>query len=218
MKVIKTGDGSTTIYLEHLDEQYHSLHGAVNESNHVFINHGLQYVAESKQEISILEMGFGTGLNALLTLLNSEGLKVNYTSLEKFPIEEEVIAQLDFWGDDQKAKEDFGQLHQAKWNTTQQITSAFSLNKLHVGLEEFEPKHKFDLIYYDAFAPKVQPELWTVDIFRKCFDLLNENGILVTYCAQGQVKRNMKEVGFKVEALPGPPGKREMTRAIKLMG
>jgi tRNA U34 5-methylaminomethyl-2-thiouridine-forming methyltransferase MnmC len=214
MKVIITADGSSSIYVEELDEQYHSVHGAVNESMHVYIKYGLEFKTAKKKEISILEMGFGTGLNTLLTYLNNNSNNINYVSLEKFPVLENIVDKLNY-NEIEGASNIFNKLHELDWNKEHSLSESFTFTKVKTGLEEFESSKKFDVIYYDAFAPDVQPELWTEDIFRKCFELLNNNGCLVTYCAKGQVKRNLKSAGFTLEGLPGPKGKREMTRAIK---
>lgn len=211
----KTADGSATIFVPHWDEHYHSVHGALQESKHVFITHGLQPFAKS-QTLNILEMGFGTGLNALLTcVMQPDHQKITYTALEAYPVEEALWQGLQY-GNLLVANALFEQLHQSVWGTPTAITPNFTLLKLHSALENYVPKNAdFDVIYYDAFAPSAQPELWTTEVFQKLFEALKPGGILVTYCAKGQVKRNLKAAGFNIEALPGPPGKREMTRAKK---
>lgn len=214
-----TSDGSHTIYLPELDETYHSIHGAIQEAQHVFIKAGLKFVEGN--ELKILEIGFGTGLNALLTLLevtNTEK-KIEYTSLEAFPLSIEDVEQLNYvselkLSDTERAY--FNNLHNCAWEKLEAISPSFYLKKIEVKLWDYNSDEKFDLIYFDAFGPRVQPEMWGVDVFEKMFKCLNTNGVLVTYCAKGVVKRRLKEVGFKVESLPGPPGKREMTKAIKL--
>lgn len=210
-----TADGSQTIFVPHWDEHYHSVHGAVQESKHVFIANGLAHFATAPK-LEILEMGFGTGLNALLTcLMQPDHQKITYTALEAFPVEDSLWQALQY-GQLLAANALFTQLHQSVWEIPAAITPHFQLLKLHTSIENFIPKYsRFDLIYYDAFAPSAQPELWTETVFHKLFEALKPGGILVTYCAKGQVKRNLKSVGFVVEALPGPPGKREMTRASK---
>lgn len=214
-----TADGSHTLYVPHLDETYHSKHGAIQEALHVFIGAGFNYF--KKPQLKILEVGFGTGLNAFLTLLESEKIDVitNYTGIEAFPLDNNVVQQLNYTDKlslKDKEIELFGQLHKVEWESYQQITKNFTLNKLKVELGEFNSIEKFDIVYFDAFGPQVQPEMWTLSIFEAIYNLLSQDGILVTYCAKGSVKRALKEVGFKVESLPGPPGKREMTRAVKL--
>lgn len=208
-----TSDGSKTLYMENWDECYHSVHGALNESMHVFIKNGLNEV--EADSLHILEFGFGTGLNALLTLSERGGRSIQYTALEKYPLSEEEWNAVAY-GRTSEERVAFASIHQADWNAPVEIESGFVLKKVETGFEEveFEP-NSVDLIYYDAFAPSAQPELWTTELFTKCFQTLKPGGFLVTYCAKGQVKRNMKEVGFEVMALPGPPMKREMTKATK---
>lgn len=216
-KIVTTADGSSSIYLPDFDEHYHSHHGAMQESKHVFMKMGWNVVAEKKPHIDLLEVGFGTGLNAWLVYdevrKNNRGNSVHYTSLELYPVTAEQAAQLNFVG--QSHQSEFMRLHEARWNTSVPINNNFTLEKLEVSLQEFQSAHNYDLIFYDAFAPRVQPELWTEEIFLKLFSLLNPGGILVTYCAKGEVRRNMIAAGFSVEKLPGPPGKREMLRAVK---
>ncbi len=212
-----TEDGSHTLYLEGLDETYHSKHGAIQEAMHVFIAAGLNHKTAAK--LNILEIGFGTGLNAFLTLKESNNRAISYTSLEAFPLKEEIIAQLNYAKElDLIAadKELFEKMHEVEWGEYQEITTQFHLNKIEVELANYSASEKFDLIYFDAFGPRVQPEMWEKEIFEKMYDVLCDNGVLVTYCAKGSVKRTLKEVGFEIESLPGPPGKREMTRAKKI--
>lgn len=213
-----TADGSHTLYVEGLDETYHSKHGAIQEAEHVFISAGLDYFTELN--LNVLEVGFGTGLNTFLTLLSAQkkNIKVNYTGIEAYPLSDEIIQQLNYTDELNSTKEEqelFQKLHEVEWESVQKITPYFNLIKWEVDLTEFKAEQQFDLIYFDAFGPRVQPEMWTKEIFEKMYTALNPNGILVTYCAKGSVKRTLKEVGFEIEALPGPPGKREMTRAVK---
>ncbi len=215
-QVIRTKDNSTTIFLEELDEHYHSTNGAVQEALHVFIRHGLKAV--NKGTVKILEVGFGTGLNAFLTALSvlEDRVSVAYTGLEAFPLEPEVLAQMDFGPLWQQHRELYEKIHVAEWEKPVVIHKQFTLEKRHCRVQDFKPEPgSLDLIYFDAFGPRVQPEMWETPVFRVCYDALSENGVLVTYCAQGQMKRNLKEAGFRIEALPGPPGKREMTRAFR---
>lgn len=217
LEVIKTSDGSQTLYLKDKDETYHSRHGAIQESRHVFIEAGLKPLIESgKKEISILEAGFGTGLNALLTFIEAEKSRttINYTSLEAFPVSADIVSQLDY-GNALNSEHVFRKMHSLTWNENHSISEFFSLKKIEGKLEDFNAEEKFDLIYFDAFSPRVQPELWTEEIFKKMYALAAPGAILVTYCSKGDVRRAMIAAGFTVEKLPGPPGKREMLRAGK---
>lgn len=215
IKIYLTEDGSSSIYNETLAEGYHSRHGAILESRHVFIETGLKFVLQKKDSpISILEMGFGTGLNALLTVLESGLHPVNYTSLELYPLSEEIVLELNY-GQNLGNEALFSLLHAAEWEENQVITPLFTIEKRHISLLDFQTEKKFDLVYFDAFAPEIQPELWTEAVFQKLYDSMNEGGVLVTYCAKGIVRRAMKSAGFQVERLPGPPPKREMLRGVK---
>jgi tRNA U34 5-methylaminomethyl-2-thiouridine-forming methyltransferase MnmC len=212
----QTKDLSPTLYSEEFQQTYHSIHGAISESNHVFIQNGLCELLKTKREISILEMGYGTGLNAALTwqyALKNE-LQVSFYSIEKFPVDAELYHQ--FITQDKQLNLMLCQLNQSEWNSNHSFGN-FQFMKNQMDLESLNLEMKFDLIYYDAFSPNAQPELWTETIFKKMYDSLNPNGMLVTYCAKGQVKRNLKAAGFHVESPPGPVGKREMTRARKLI-
>lgn len=216
-RIITTGDGSKTIQIEDWDEQYHSKHGAVQEAYHVFIGHGLRLF--QNRSISILEIGFGTGLNALITLLEGprQRLVIDYHGVEAFPVSMEEVGQLDYCTQlGAENKEDiFLKMHSAPWEESISLTSGFSLLKQKKDFKEIAQRNLFDLIYFDAFGARVQPELWTEDIFLKMYHALKKGGVLVTYAAKGSVRRAMQSVGFTVERLPGPPGKREMLRAIK---
>ena len=220
-KIITTADGSKTIHLPDWDEQYHSKHGAVQEALHVFIESGLHHYHNnnSSQEISILEIGFGTGLNAYLTLIESEklDLRINYVGIEAHPVSEQEIKLLNYPKIIQDKAQDylFDNLHSVNWETKHQITKRFVISKRKQFFEDIDDLKKYDLIYFDAFGARVQPELWTEIIFKKMFVAIKPNGILVTYSAKGSVRRALQSVGFEVERLPGPPGKREMLRATK---
>ncbi len=219
-KIIKTGDGSATIHIPEWNEQYHSKHGALQEAMHVFIKMGLDFtIAEfDKSELSILEIGFGTGLNALLTAFYGSTVKIDYTGVEAYPVKPEELEVLDYASvlpDFDTAEAVFNKMHQIDWEKSAAITSNFSLKKQEKTFQEIEDQDTFDLIYFDAFGARVQPELWTEDIFLKMYNSLKINGVLVTYAAKGSVRRAMQTVGFTVERLPGPPGKREMLRAVK---
>ncbi len=218
IEIITTSDGSHSLLNTALNETYHSKHGALQESVHVFIKEGLDYFLQGKSQknISILEIGFGTGLNALLTLQRALELPNNiyYTSLETFPVPEEIWSRLNYI-DSVGLKEKFNQLHEAAWNEEVSITSNFNLRKLKTSLQQINFFSEFDLIYFDAFAPNKQPEMWEIEVLQKVVDAMRTNGVFVTYCAKGQLKRDLKSLGLEVETLPGPPGKKEMVRAVK---
>lgn len=219
---ILTKDGSHTILIPELNVTYHSQHGAIRESEHVFIEKGLiEYITRSKaQVLNVFEMGFGTGLNALLTLLyaSRESLKVNYTAIDLYPLEPGQTTLLNYCslltGDHLLST--FEKLHESEWGSNTEITIDFKLLKLRESLQTVSINESQDLIYFDAFAPFAQPELWTKNIFDKMYSLLSPGGILVTYCSKGDVRRAMQAAGFLIEKLPGPPGKREMVRASKV--
>ena len=219
IQLIKTEDGSHTLYVPELDEHYHSIHGAVQESMHIFINACYRCLNNSFEKINILEIGFGTGLNALLTFMESEknNQKVNYTAIEAFPLEEEIYENINYpeLFQDKNINTVFFKMHRVGWNRFENISENFKLNKVHQKIEDvILPKNEYDIVYFDAFAPDVQPNLWTEDIFNKIAYSMKINGILSTYSAKGKVKRALKASGFVVENIPGPPGKREITRAI----
>ncbi len=222
LQVIKTSDNSTTIYVPEMDETYHSTNGAVQESRHVFIKNGFRYwISENQSDtVNILEIGFGTGLNALLTLIEAEKFKINinYTSLEPNPLPDEILSQLNYveiLGDSKYAKM-YESIHQAGWDKFVEITPKFRLNKKMINLQDYQPAgEKNHIIYFDAFAPGKQPELWTTEMISKTVSQLSKRGVWVTYSAKGQLKRDLKSLCLTVESLPGPPGKKEMIRAIK---
>lgn len=220
-EIINTGDGSTTIHLPEWNEQYHSIHGALQEARHVFIEMGLKKAMEFQaEEISILEIGFGTGLNCLVTWQEAlnKPFKINYTGVEAFPVEADEVRKLNFSAEIKEtgAQEIFDLMHNLPWELTQQLAPDFFLRKQQKFFEDIDEVSKYDLVYFDAFGARVQPELWTAAIFTKMFNALKPGGILVTYAAKGSVRRAMLEVGFTVERLQGPPGKREMLRATKI--
>ncbi len=221
-KIIITNDGSSSLELLDAKEHYHSIFGAIQEAQFVYILNGLKHVLSEKiyNNLSVFEMGFGTGLNAFLTYLYAKNNKVNidYFGIEAYSLKADEVAQLNYVNQ-LKAQDDirvFADFHRLKPNKKKQFNTNFSLT-LYMGLlENFESDTKHNLIYFDAFGPDIQPELWTEIIFKKMFDSLLPQGVLVTYSAKGQVRRNMQKVGFVIERLPGPPGKREMLRATKL--
>lgn len=216
-EIIITSDGSTTIQLPEWNEQYHSIHGAIQEAYHVFIKNGLEFI--SKTEISVLEMGFGTGLNAFITFLeaNKNQQKIKYTGIEAYPVKEDEVSKLNYISElkAEDFKSIFQKIHQVNWEEKHQISTNFELLKRKQFFKDFEDELQYDLIYFDAFGARVQPELWTEQMFDKMFKALRDQGVLVTYSAKGSVRRAMQAVGFTVERLPGPPGKREMLRATK---
>lgn len=218
-KLLPTKDGSHTLLLPDLDITYHSRHGAVAESMHVFINAGLHYAWQKGfQNVRILEMGFGTGLNALLTLAETQkGFQnVYYTALELYPLTVKEAEALNYVELLPAHERDFKMLHECNWGEYVKITERFTLRKERSDLLQYESAQLFDVIYYDAFAPSAQPELWTESVFKKLYNLLQAAGILVTYCAKGDVRRALLAAGFSVAKLQGPPGKREMLRAEKV--
>ena len=216
--IIQTDDGSSSIYLPDLDEHYHSKHGAINEAYHVFIKNGLD-LFDSGSKIEILEIGLGTGLNCFITFLESQkrNLQIDYEGVEAFPLKAEEISQLNYVEELIAAdhKNIFNKIHKIEWDKQIEINPNFILKKRKQFFKEINDENIFNLIYFDAFGAKVQPELWTEDIFKKMYDALKNKGILVTYSAKGSVRRAMQSVGFEVERLPGPPGKREMLRGRK---
>ena len=216
-KIQNTNDESHTILNSETNETYHSMHGAISESSHVFINNGL--LSFKKKHIDILEIGFGTGLNAFLSLIesNKRSIKLNYRAIDPNIIEIGVIEKLNYHTFFNLKKNEFLKIHTTKWNKTVKICNNFNLTKHHNKIEDFKLLFKFDLIYFDAFSPRKQPELWKESIFSLLYEQLNSKGILVSYCAKGSIKRLLKKVGFKVITLKGPPGKREMIKAIKLV-
>lgn len=218
-EIITTKDGSKTIYIPAWNEQYHSTHGAIQEAQHVFLQMGFFYFLEKHNisTIHILEIGFGTGLNAFLTLLEAQKSKiqVNYTAIEAYPVKEEELNQLNYDKQLHVSDSVFLNLHNCKWEEEVFITPKFKLTKQNKFFQEIRDTNQFDIIYFDAFGARVQPELWTEEIFKKMYLALKPNGILVTYAAKGSVRRAMQQVGFTIERLPGPPGKREMLRGTK---
>ena len=213
LQIISTKDGSQTILNEELDSTYHSTHGALTESKHVFLDKGLRKIVEKGvTNITLLEMGFGTGLNALITaeLAKELNLTVQYHTLELFPVPHDVWSSYKLPEEIKTQQELFEQLHYAEWNKLISVNNHFALKKHQVSLLEFIPDTAFDLVYYDAFEPETQPELWTEEVFKKLYSWMNSNAVLTTYCCKGYVRRNMIGVGFEVEKVPGPPGKREM--------
>lgn len=219
LQLITTHDGSHSLLNPELNETYHSVHGALQESLHVFIKNGLEFVAQKsvRQPIKILEIGFGTGLNALLTAryANEQAIAIEYTTLEAYPVNESIWQQLNY-AQVETEKEVFYKLHHEPWNQWTEIMQGFMLKKVNVTLQlvSFDQTY-FDLVYFDAFAPNKQPQMWELPMLQKTINALVPHGVFVTYCAKGQLKRNLASAGTTVESLQGPPGKREMVRATK---
>lgn len=227
-EIIQTSDGSTTIHLPDFDECYHSKHGAIQEAQHVFIKNGFSLFAspdyagsEEGKPISILEIGFGTGLNAFVTFLEAikTGQSVDYVGVEAYPVAAEEVAQLNYVAalEAENHTTVFARMHDGAWGAEVALSEHFNLTKRKQFFDDVDDVERFDLIYFDAFGYRMQPELWSTEIFRKMHTALKPGGVLVTYAARGVVKRSMKEVGFSVEKLAGPPGKREMFRARKAL-
>lgn len=218
-QLVKTKDNSATLFVPELNETYHSRHGAIQESKHVYLDAGLAQF-NYLSEINLLEIGFGTGLNALLSAQAAvkQNFKINYTGLEKYPVKPNEWVALNYaqaLADDAAAPL-FEQLHQCPWEETVALNPHFTLTKQQVDFRTAPlPAHYFNLIYFDAFAPSAQAYLWTKEIFDRMFNALQEDGLLVTYCVKGDVRRAMQAAGFKVEKIPGPPGKWEMASARK---
>jgi tRNA U34 5-methylaminomethyl-2-thiouridine-forming methyltransferase MnmC len=218
MHLVITGDGSHTLYVPQLNEHYHSTFGALTESMHVFIKAGLGFFTE-KKKIIILEIGFGTGLNALLSCLTAidKDIRLSYYALEKYPVSLNIVNQLNYAAllFHNNPVNLFTCIHEAPWNTMSTIHPCFHLHKIQADLTEFLPDFSYDLIFFDAFAPEKQPEMWSAEIFKRLFENLTPGGIITTYCVKGEVKRRLISAGFIIEKLPGPPGKREILRGTK---
>ncbi len=219
-EILITSDGSSTIHLPDWDEQYHSKHGAIQEAYHVFIKSGFEKILENNAtKISILEIGLGTGLNAFITFLEGDkkNINIDYVGVEAYPVMLDEVKKLNYVAElkSKKYQTIFDELHTTSWEEKNIISDNFSLTKRKQFFADIEDENAFNLIYFDAFGAKNQPELWTEEIFKKMFSALKKNGVLVTYSAKGSVRRAMLAVGFIVERLPGPPGKREMLRATK---
>lgn len=217
--LITTEDGSHSLHSKEMNEGYHSVHGALSESMHVFVDAGLNKVCEAKESINILEIGFGTGLNAFLTRYHCEarGIRATYWGVEAFPVAEDIYSQLNYHTILNKTNQQyFLDLHTAEWNKPVQVSEKFLLTKYALPIQEVTlPEGFFDLVYFDAFAPQYQPEMWTVEVFEKIYNAMSQGATLTTYCCKGDVKRTLKSVGFRIEKIPGPKGKREMLRANK---
>ncbi|TDP60898.1 tRNA (5-methylaminomethyl-2-thiouridine)(34)-methyltransferase MnmD [Flavobacterium dankookense] len=215
-EIIQTKDGSTTFYLPELNETYHSKNGAIQEAYHVFIKNGFSLF--ERKPISILEIGFGTGLNAFITSLESQKNNqiIDYVGVEAYPVSMDEAFTMNYVNQiDASKKEEFKKIHQMDWETPIQVNPTFHLTKRKQFFQDIADVEVFDLIYFDAFGYDVQPELWSDEIFLKMFNALKSGGILVTYACRTVIKNSMIAAGFKIEKLPGAPGKREMLRASK---
>ncbi len=219
-QIIITADGSKTIHFPEWNESYHSKHGALQEAKHVYIQSGLAYHIEkyASKTINLLEIGFGTGLNAMLSYLfaKEKNININYHSLEKYPLQSSALKELNYTEFFTKESDVFEKLHSTKWELSTEINSSFTLKKIETDLKHFQSESVYDLIYFDAFGPRVQPVLWEKTILQNMYNALKTNGIWVTYSCKGQVKRDLQAIGFHVEKIHGPPGKREMLRATKI--
>ncbi|MDH3708984.1 MAG: tRNA (5-methylaminomethyl-2-thiouridine)(34)-methyltransferase MnmD [Cyclobacteriaceae bacterium] len=215
-----TGDGSTTLYAPDLDETYHSMNGAIKESQHVFMEQGLEYYVgqASKSPVTILEIGLGTGLNAWLSwhFADNRQVTLQYTSLDPFPLEPHILKELNYSSIISLPGQpvSFDRIHEIAWEQAQPLSDYFTLYKVPQRIQDFQETGTFDVVYFDAFAPNKQPEIWEKEVLEKVKSLMEPGSCLVTYCAQGQFKRNLQSLGFEVSTLPGPPGKKEMTRAV----
>jgi tRNA U34 5-methylaminomethyl-2-thiouridine-forming methyltransferase MnmC len=220
-QLVLTGDGSHTLFIPELNEHYHSTFGALTESLHVFIRSGLDCFAD-KSEIAVFETGFGTGLNALLTALGAirRGMKIRYFAVEKYPVDPRLVKQLNYPHILKESEIDgeriFSSIHEASWEEMIEIDPCFHLKKMKVDLCSFIPDALYDLVYFDAFAPEKQPEMWTGEILQRLVSAMKQDGIFTTYCVKGSVKRILKDCGLTLEKLPGPPGKREILRGKKI--
>jgi len=215
-ELLITEDGSNTLYVPEIDECYHSSHGAIQESRHIFIEAGLKQCRKS--EINVLEVGFGTGLNAFLTMIEAErnGKQIHYVSLEKYPVEAEKALRLNYPEELSPEKRScFELMHLSAWNEKVQVTPFFSLEKIETDFTQYTPVDKFDVVFFDAFSPEKQPEMWMQERFELIYEYCNDAAILTTYCAKGVVRRAMQAAGFTVERLAGPPGKREILRGVR---
>jgi len=221
-KFLITEDGSHTIFIPELDETYHSTHGAIQESTYVFIEQGIafQQSRKSHEKIRVFEVGFGTGLNALLSALFAEEhqLVIEYDTIEAFPLELAEIEKLNYQQliDNNLVVDFFNKIHECQWEKLMGISTYFLLKKIKKALQNHELHEKYDICFFDAFAPSKQAEMWEKDVLEKVYNGLIKGGLFVTYCAKGQLKRDLKSIGYEVETLPGPPGKNEMVRAIKI--
>ncbi len=216
--IIKTKDGSDTVFDATIGECFHSIHGALTESRHVFIQQGLHVISQRTRFLKVFEMGFGTGLNAFLTYLETlqvTDLEIEYTALDAFPLERELVCKLNYPDllCESLPSNAFFDFHQIEWESFQALSDRFALKKHQATLESYVPDDTYHLLYFDAFSPSHQADLWCPELLAKIASMMNPGSLLVSYCARAQFKRNLRALGFEIERVPGPPGKREMTRA-----
>lgn len=220
-EIRETADGSHTIYIPGMDECYHSTHGAIRESLHVFIDAGIRYFLDnhSRQGLRIFELGFGTGLNAMLSALFADGndIDIYFETVEAFPLSDEEVGALNYPQllQEQSAQYLFHDIHSCPWQEAIKVSDRFSIRKVPSKIQDYQPNDEFHICFFDAFAPSKQPEMWDMSVLEKVRGLLQSGGIIVTYCAKGQLKRDLKQLGFEVQTIAGAPGKKEMVRAIK---
>ncbi len=220
LKLVITEDGSHTIFVPGMEEHYHSIHGAITESKHVFIRNGLDCLLH-RPSVTILETGFGTGLNALLTLISAgaHGIEIYYHALEKFALDKEVTGLLNYPSilekENKHAAHYFESLHGAPWDEMTKITPLFNLRKIRADIPSYNPDFNYDLVYFDAFGPEKQPEMWAHDVLTRIVNRMTPGGVFATYCVKGTVRRTLKEAGLTVSKHPGPPGKHEILRGVK---
>ncbi|MCK4344313.1 MAG: tRNA (5-methylaminomethyl-2-thiouridine)(34)-methyltransferase MnmD [Bacteroidales bacterium] len=219
-EIILTADGSHTLYVPELNEHYHSIHGAIQESRHVFIQEGFYHC--NKNSLNILEIGFGTGLNVLLTYFESKktGKRIYFQTIDNYPLKSSIIKELNYPEILQTPTGGriFRKLHNSPWGKKVNLSYTFTLFKIQADIKHHLITGMFDIIYYDAFGPDKQPEMWTPEIFKKIYKTMNTNAIFVTYTAKGKVRRTLQETGLDVSLVPGPPGKRHMLRGVKIKG
>ena len=215
LELVNTNDGSNSLKNLIINDSYHSKYGAINESKHIFINNGLKRI--SKKKIRVLEIGFGTGLNALLTQLYCDKKEQNiiYHTIDNLPLKKDTYSSLNYCDQLKIDKDIFLKIHNSLWENEIELSNFFVLKKINCDFTKKLFNEKYDLIYFDAFSPSKQPEMWVLDNFKKLYNCLNRNGILITYSSKGDVKRTIKEVGFNVFSVEGPTGKREITLACK---